>query len=402
MPLDIYDFYHRCLLPMTPHPAVIRIMELVMSGGETTDDFAQVLAKDSELQHWVRLTVQRLGFDKRSNKLDQMVTLLGQNRIRDLIIGRSIERSFVPADQTIYGKLLAQKAKENAQKQDAAAASKEAPKENTEAKAAEEAPPAEDSPDDTIPSLSDFKVYTEYAIRSEEVAISIRNSYPSQAFAGGVIFDYLRAFLKAVPLDKVSDPRLTKVENYLDEIFIDGLRCGIAANEIIQKISVHHQRTVFVSALAHNIGKALLFAYDPALFEKAFLSSTGAGADSKIKMQSTDAEDEHFDLDHAQAGSLYLGRLPYLAEIERSVDYHHNPHLLRFSNPKLYALACVLRVSGALVKLDEKSRKTEADASKIRDQRLIASEDFAFLQLNTQDWEDIKGNYALKLMKVQL
>jgi hypothetical protein len=89
-----------------------------------------------------------------------------------------------------------------------------------------------------------------------------------------------------------------------------------------------------------------------------------------------------------------------LADIERSVDYHHNPHLLRFSNPKLYALACVLSVSGALNKLYQRSRADNPDTDRIRDQALKQSPDFVFLKLNEAEWAEIKANYALKLMKV--
>jgi hypothetical protein len=124
------------------------------------------------------------------------------------------------------------------------------------------------------------------------------------------------------------------------------------------------------------------------------------GKEVSKRVRSEDAEQEVFDFDHAQVGSLYVGRLPFLAEIERSIDYHHYPHLLKFTNPKLYALACVLEVSGGLAKLYEKSRQTDPDVEKIRDQRLTSSEDFAYLKLNENDWFEIKSNYALKLMKV--
>ena len=381
MSLQIFDLYERVLIPLTPPPAVVRIMELVMQGGETTEDFAKVLARDSELQYWIRLTVQRLGFDKRVSKLDQMITLLGQNRIRDLLIGRDIERRYVLPAETLRAKLLAQKEKAS------------------ESGTASQAAGALDDLSETIPPLAEFAVYSEFARRAEEVAVTIRNSYPSQAFAGGVIFDYVKYFLRGVKTDDLQDTRLQKTDAYLEEIFLDGLRCGVAANEIIQKINIPHQRTVFVTALVHNIGKALLLAYSPKDFEKAFLGSTGAEKGTK-RIESTEAETEVFDLDHAQVGSLYLGRLPYLVEIERSVDYHHKPHMLRFANPKLYALCCVLRVSGALVKLYERSRKEDSNTDKIRDQKLIASEDFKFLKLNEQDWNEIKANYALKLMKI--
>jgi len=389
--IDLYKFYTDVLVPVTPVTPVNRILEIVMQGGETNEDFAKLLALDSELQHWVRLTVQRLGFEKQASHLDQAITLLGQNRIRDLLIGRHIERAFVKTENTVMGKILAEQkriAKEFAEKSPAVE------KANVVEK---------DDALESIPQLQDFNRYLEYANAAENIAISIRNSYPGQAFAGGVIFDYVYNFLASLDLSALTDSRLKIVKNYMDETFRDGLRSGIAANEIMQKISIPHQKNVFVTSLVHNVGKALLMAFDPLNFEKSFhMSSGNPQKPNAQKIRSEDAENEIFDWDHAQIGSLYIGRLPFLAEIERSIDYHHNPHLLKFSNPKLYALAAVLSVSGGVSKLYEKSRHEDPDVDKIRDQRLTASEDFLFLKLNERDWFEIKSNYALKLMKVGL
>ena len=184
--LDIFKFYKKCSIPLTPAPAASKLLHVVIRGGETKEDFTQLLAMDAELQHWIRLTVQRFGFDKRASELAQAIILLGI---------------------------------------------------------------------------------------------------------------------------------------------------------------------------------------------------------------------QYFNFDHAQASSLYVGRLPFLAEIERSIDYHHSPHLLKFSIPKLDALACVLRVNGALSKLYHRARSEDPDIEKMKNQRLTATEDFKFLKLDPANWSDIKSNYALKLMK---
>jgi HD-like signal output (HDOD) protein len=401
MALNLFDFYANCLIPLAPHSAVARILELVTSGGETTDDFTRVIARDTEVQHWIRLTVQRLGFDKRITRIDQMITLLGQDRIRDVIIGRHIERTYVAEDKTLLGELKARLAKDAKNKPPKPAAPPPPAHGATEGEHA--ATPAEvEEAVEPIPTLAEFKRYLQCAKRAEEVAIAIRNSYPGQAFAGGVIFDYIRHFLRSLPLkDRIQDPRLLKTDAFVEDVFIDGLRCGIAANEIIQKISIPHQKIIFMTAMLHNVGKPLLLAYDPPAFEKSFLMSTGS-SDPRLKVESAEAESSIFDFDHAQAGALFLGRIPFLAEIERSVDYHHNPHLLKFSNPGLYAMACVMRVSGALVKLYQRTRERDADVERIPDQKLQRSEDFQTLRLSPAEWSEIKGNYVLKLLKVQL
>jgi HD-like signal output (HDOD) protein len=386
--IDLFVFYSKCLVPLTPSPAVSKILNVVMTGGETTDDFSQVLALDSELGHWIRLTVQRLGFDRRVTRLDQMVALLGQNRVRDLIIGRNIERAFLKPEQTILGKMMTKMEKDRASDKKGSEPEKE--------KTAEEADAQE-----IIPALSEFQTYLDCANRSEDIAVSIRNSYPGSAFAGGVLFDYARYFLKSLEIKELKDKRLARIDDYVEEIFLDGLRCAVASHEIIQKISVPHQKSVFGAAMLHNIGKLLLLAYDPPDFEKSFLASTGE-SDKKKKLDSSEAEMGQFDFDHAQAGALLLGRLPLFQDIEKSVDYHHRPRLLRYSNPKLYALACLLRVSNALSKLYQQYRGKETDIDRLPDSKITQSPEFQFLKLDPLDWSEIKGNYALKLMKVGL
>src|SRR5436190_634292 len=99
--MDLFDFYARLLLPLTPAPAVTKLLQLLMDGGETTDEIAKVVATDPELLHWLRLTVQRLGMEERAQRTQQIIVLLGQNRIRNLVIGRHIERAFVPEGKTL-------------------------------------------------------------------------------------------------------------------------------------------------------------------------------------------------------------------------------------------------------------------------------------------------------------
>jgi hypothetical protein len=387
MQIDLFDFYKRCLLPLTPHPAVTKILKYVMTGGETTNDFVEILHFDPEIQHWARVTVQRLG--KGANRLEQIITLLGQDRIRDMVIGRYIERAFVKPENSLVSKAKSESKPADAKPAEAGA---EKPKLSEAEAAAQE----------IIPDIGAYRSYLGFAVRAEAVATNIRNSYPGQAFAGGVLFDYVRHYLASVPeIQNLQDERLKDIEKYVGNIFEDGLRCGIAANSMMGKIIIRHQKTIFVAALCHNIGKALLLAYDPPNFEKAFIRSTGSD-NTKNRIDSTDAEKEEFEFDHAQAGSLFFRRLSFFEDIEMSVDFHHHPHLLRFSNPNLFALACALRLSGALVKLYERNRKKNANIESLPDTKLRNSEDFKFLKLTDKDWGAIKSDYALKLIRAGL
>lgn len=384
MELNVFEYYCKCLVPITPSAAVNKLVELIMHGAETSDDITRLVTLDQEILHWMRLTVQRLGMDKRAQKADQMVLLLGVNRVRDLIIGRHIERALANESETLLSEALAQANKEK--------------KKDTPAK---EKGAAEIS-DETIPNINDFSRYLQFAQTAEEVAITIRNSYPGNAFASGVVFDYLSLFLKnKVDVGALKDPLLKKPVSYLEHIFKEGLRVGIASHEIGQKVSYPHQKNFFATGLLRNIGKCLLFAYNPQAFERAFQASTLC-KDKKRRISSSEAEEREFDFDHAQAGALLMGRLPFFIEIERSVDLHHNPELLRLGAPLLYAPACILSVASRLVKVYQANRAQTPDIGELPDKALRRIPEFAALKIEPDDWAAIKANYALKLMKLSL
>ncbi|NCN26492.1 HDOD domain-containing protein [bacterium] len=406
MAIDLFDFYKRCLIPLTPHPAVTKILNYIMAGGETTEDYAEVLQLDHELQRWARLTVQRRG--RKTKNLEQIVLILGQDRVRNMLIGRAIERAFVPAGESLPELALANPPplpeldKDDDDKGEGP--SEESEKETSEDKKKNEkkakAEEQEDN-DEIIPDVTEYKKYLEFANRSEKIAVAIRNSYPGQAFAGGVIFDYIRYFLKAQDLSSLHDPKLTNIDAFVNNIFEDGARCGIAANAIMKVITIKHQKTIFTSALLHNIGKALLLAYDPKNFEAAFLVSTGS-KDSGSRIDSVDAEMAQFDFDHAQAGALFFRRISFFEDIEPAIDFHHHPGILRFSSPAHYALSCALRVSGALVKLYQRRRNDDPNPLNILDDKLKKSEVFQSLKLRDKEWDKIRMEYANNLNAAQL
>lgn len=386
--LDVLEFYSRTLLPLTMSSPILNLLMIISEGGEKTGDISQILMADVELHHWVRLTVQRMGFGARAKTLEQRVHLIGQDRIRDLIVARDIERKFVPKDKTLDA--LAH-----------AAGSSAAPA----APAAENEEKTEDDSADIIPNLPDFQNYLSYAIRAEQVAIGIRNSYPSLAYISGLLFDYCREFAKTRSYAGVLDPRLSNPEAFIEHAFLSGLRAGVVADRILQKVTIPHQRNAFAVAMVHNIGKVLLYIHDPIAFERSFLLSSGfkseAGSSAK-KISSEDAEFQVYDFDHAHAGSLYIGRLPFLRPLEKAIDFHHSGNLLKHSDPKMYALACVLFVSATLEKLYQRVRSEKPDIEDLKDRALTDRNEFKTLKLSEAEWTQIKSHYVLELMRAGL
>ncbi len=391
MELKILEFYRDLLLPLTPGREVSQILQTLMSGGETTQEYARVISTDPELQKWLRINASRMSLARRQITADHLISLLGVNRVRNMIIGRNIERSLISPEKTLIAPLEETYKAKCAEHEALKAAAREKGEKFVEA-----------APEEPAPDIKDFARYLIFAIRAESVATEIKSSYPGQAFAGGILFDYVRAlFSKMEIADKVTEQNFKKPDLYIEEIFNDGLRCALAAEQIIALIQIAHQRSVFVSALVRNLGKPLLLAYDPVAFERAVKKAQETKEDGTPKMTPHEAEVDEFDMDHAQLSALFIGRMPFLQGIEKSLDYHHEPKLLKSQDADLYSLACLLRVSGMLVNAYQAHRITDKQIKRMPDP-ISKSPAFAVLKLNAVEWEKIKTDYMAVLTKTGL
>jgi HD-like signal output (HDOD) protein len=383
--IQLLDLYRDFLLPLTPSKAVSDLLSVIMTGGETTQDLARAIERDAEINGWVQIAAQRIGKSSRVTTLEHKVSLLGLNRVRNMLVGRHIERAIVPENKTLLALIQEEREKNRA--------SEKGPK--TEAT---EAP--EDEEQISIPDFVAFEKYTPYSIRAEGVAIELKYSFPGQAFAAGVLFDYVRTFLGTLEIEaKVQEQRFKKPEKFVDEIFLDGLRCAIASNEIAQFVQIRYQKNIFFSSLVRNIGKAILLAYDPVGYERSVLTHREA-LQSGVPVRSHEAEEDEFDLDHAQITALYIGRVPCLQGLEKSIDYHHNPRLLKSRDREQYALSSVLRLAGLLVTTYQDTRVKESDIERLPDRKIVTSEVFETLKLTPQEWDKVKNGYAMNLLKI--
>lgn len=386
--IQLLDLYRDFLLPLTPSKAVSNLLVVIMTGGETTQDFASAVESDAEINEWVQIAAQRIAKSSRVTSTEYKVSVLGLNRLRNMIIGRHIERAVVPDDKTLLALILQEREKNRAaQKPGKASGAAGAPEEEEQK---------------SIPDFLAFEKYTAYSIRAESAAIELKYSFPGQAFAAGVLFDYMRSFLETLNIDsKVQEQRFKKPEKFVEEIFQDGLRCAIAANEISKFVQIRYQKNIFFSSIVRNIGKALLLAYDPAGYERSVIVQREAQK-SGMPVRSSEAEEDEFDMDHAQVTALYVGRIPCFDGLEKSIDYHHNPRLLKSRDREQYALSSVLRLAGLLVNAYQDFRTKDTDIGKLNDRKLMESEVFQTLKLTAVEWEKVKGAYALNLLKLGL
>lgn len=385
MEVSTLKLYSDYLLPLTPDEEVQGMLSLIMSGGETTADIAEILERDEEIRSWILLTLKRLGRASRDSNLEYTVSILGLNRVRNLILGRNLERALIPPEKSVLNLMI-----ENSQSNSA----------NKSKKKDDEPKEDEDEEAQIIPELTDFDDYVKYSIRAEEVAVELRFSHPGQAFAAGVLYDYVNAHLQQniEKFEGLEEQNLKEPKRFLEEIFIDGLRCAIAAEAIGALISIMYQKNLFLASLLRNIGKALLLDYDPKGYERVHKLQAEA-FQKKTGVHRYEFEQDEFKLDHAQISALYIGRSRCFREIEQALDFHHRPRVLKSRNKELYALSCVIRVAGLLVNAYEGVRGTDADIEKMNDRYLRETEAFTYLRITDNEWKQIKSNYALSLMK---
>ncbi|MEO5667886.1 MAG: HDOD domain-containing protein [Bdellovibrionota bacterium] len=386
--IDLLNLYRDFLLPLTPNKAVSDLLDVIMTGGETTQDFAGAVEKDAEISEWVKVSSQRIVKNARSSStMEYKVSVLGLNRVRNMLVGRHIERAIVPENKTLLALMIQEREKNKDPSKKPKDASATAPEEEEQK---------------SIPDFLAFEKYLPYSIRAERAAIELKYSFPGQGFAAGVLFDYVRAFLANLDIEaKVQEQRFKKPERFVEELFVDGLRCAIAANEISNFVQIRYQKNIFFSSIVRNIGKALLLAYDPEGYERVgatYREAVKAG----VPIKSYEAEEDEFDLDHAQVTALYIGRVPCFRGLEKSIDYHHNPRLLKSRDREQYALSSVLRLAGLLVTAYQDRRLKEMDISRLPDRKIVESEVFQALKLTSVEWEKIKTNYALSLLKLGL
>lgn len=390
MEIQLLDLYRDFLLPLTPSKAVSDLLEVIMTGGETTQDFAAAIETDPEIKEWVEIAAQRIAKNSRVTTLEYKVSVLGLNRVRNMLVGRHLERALVPDDKTLLAQMIQEREKNKS------------PQKSVPAKATPVEGEAQEEEQKSIPDFLAFEKYLPYSLRAEAAAIELKHSFPGQAFAAGILFDYVRAFVMQIDMEaKVQEPRFKKPEKFVDELFQDGLRCAIAANEISQFIQIRYQKNIFFGALVRNIGKALLLSYDPAGYERA-VNNQREALKAGVSMRHFESEEDEFDLDHSQVGALYIARVPSLQEFERSIDYHHNPRLLKSRDREQHALASVLRLAGILVTAYQENRVKESDISRMPDRRLMESDIFQTLRLTTEEWGKVKMHYAMNLMRTGL
>jgi HD-like signal output (HDOD) protein len=332
--------YAELLLPMWLDPVVNKVINLMLSGRESAERYASILRFDHRMIDYVIQNANAL--TQKENKIvdpAHAVSVLGIEKMRNTLLGRGIyTRFYQPGGE--FKEL----------------------------------------------EFAEYAQYVSFAQRAETVAKSLKNPYMEIAFAGGVLFDIFQAKFKSNPM---YEPFLPQILEFVDHVWKRSLRAAIVSTLLSDHVNLSHKKFAFVTGLVHNIGKLVLLAYAP----KEYLALV-----DYVKAQNVESAEEEartFGIDHAQAGSLYLGQIRFLGEVEVAVDFHHGNWILKFQNLPMYHFSGLIHTAAQVV-TQVKDKETlitnEKDA-------FFNAEEFLCLGISLADFVKIQKRY-LKLRDI--
>ncbi|HCM40635.1 MAG: hypothetical protein A2070_08895 [Bdellovibrionales bacterium GWC1_52_8] len=171
--------------------------------------------------------------------------------------------------------------------------------------------------------------FLKYSLKTEEQLVNRKNEYSDTAYAAGLVFDILAAVTNAVCDDK------KKVLAFLDGIYNHGLRTATIAAELAKNVpDLGFQKYVFSAALIHDIGKVGMAIVRPGYIN--FLEDVKKKEISRPIRQHL--EKEKWGVDHLAIGALTCHFYRMFRPIEKVVQFHHDPYLLRLRQKNLFPI----------------------------------------------------------------
>lgn len=104
------------------------------------------------------------------------------------------------------------------------------------------------------------------------------------------------------------------------EIWRHAIKVAAGCEHLAKMGNVAKADEIFIAGFMHDIGKLVLNASDPQLYEKVALDVANG-------INILDAEKKHFDTDHTKTGALIAKRWQLPVFLTNIIKYHHNPKL---------------------------------------------------------------------------
>jgi putative nucleotidyltransferase with HDIG domain len=281
-------------------PLVTEYMLKVIADSENAEDYEEIFKHDRFFTETICRQASASMKTSVVSSLGHGVVLVGEERVRDMILGHTIERIFSPhADNAFKG-------------------------------------------------WEDSAKLLKYAQKAEEQAQRCKNEYVGMAFAAGLVFDIFSRWISA---DQTTE---TFFRDFFERTWRHSLTSatlawGLATHE---RVLISHRKIIFASALLHDVGKLGLSLFAPGVYS--------AGLEKMKKLEAENPSDdsyevtverELFDLSHAEIGSSIVFQTKFLRDVENEIDFHHDSTLLRTRNPDAFLGAAVVNIADRMATL---------------------------------------------------
>ena len=192
--------------------------------------------------------------------------------------------------------------------------------------------------------------FLKYALKTEEQLVNKKNEYSDTAYAAGLVFDVLAAVTNAVCEDK------KKVLGFLDAVYNHGMRTAQIATEIAKCVpDLGFQKYVFSAALIHDIGKVGM-----AIVRPNYINFLEEMRKKEISRPIRNyLEPETMGLDHSVIGALVCHFYRMFRPLEKVVQFHHEPYLLRSRNKNLFPITALICLATNIANNFKKTDKSD-------------------------------------------
>lgn len=301
--INIRKLYTDVFYNFTPPPHIQKIIQINMSGSGDAFDYLKALEHNVDLIEYLKNTANTLT-NSTIKHFDHALALIGLNNVKNCLLGIELAKMLTP-DLKV------------------------------------------------LPLFKDAIQNIKHAVEAEETARKISCSYSEVAYSCGFIYDVFEKSFQKLDLNGLENSELKSPDILINEVFNNGIRTAITAEEFSKFFKITYKKYIFAVSLLHNIGKLVLFAYSPKVYD-AIISTA-----KKNNVNYHQAEVESVDTFHNTLGSLYIRQLNFLKDLEKVIDSHHNITLLKHVDIQLYELACILFVSSLVVKHNKANKNIE-------------------------------------------
>jgi len=176
------------------------------------------------------------------------------------------------------------------------------------------------------------KEVLKYALKTEEIHVTLKAQYADLGFAAGLVFDYMIALAHKF----AAEPK--KVIPFIDHLYMHCLKSAYVARELsLQMPAAGFGKFTFPAALLHDIGKAAMAILTIEYF--TFVEDCQKKDVSRsIRLF---VEEERFGINHAVLGAMICNSFQIFRPIERVVLHHHAPFVIRETHRNLHPLTAL-------------------------------------------------------------